>query len=374
VDVVRIAMLTDCYLPRLGGIEVQVHDLARRLVARGHEVAVFTITPGDVGYGAVEDVDGIAVHRFGVRLPGDLLVNPLAVRALRGPLAGFDVAHIHMGVVSPFATDCAFLAMSLGVPTTMTWHCVLYRMEPVVARLGVVRRWARAGVAMNAVSDIAAAPLRRIVDGPPVTVLPNGIDVSAWHPDGRREHEAGVVRFVSAMRLARRKRPTALVEAMARVRSAVPGVDVRLEILGEGPDQGRVETAVARLEAQGWVSLPGRVPREDLKARYAAADVYVSPAVLESFGIAALEARTAGLPVVGRVGSGIGEFVTDGVNGFLAPDDAAMVARLADLARDHSLRDRMTAHNLATPPTQDWSRVVELAEAEYDRARSGAPG
>ena len=57
------------------------------------------------------------------------------------------------------------------------------------------------------------------------------------------------------------------------------------------------------------MSLPGRIARDELSARYAAADLYVSPSALESFGIAALEARTwtAGR---GAVRSGVGEFVT----------------------------------------------------------------
>ena len=46
VNPVKVALLSDCYLPRLGGIEVQTHDLARHLVALGHEVEVFTATPG----------------------------------------------------------------------------------------------------------------------------------------------------------------------------------------------------------------------------------------------------------------------------------------------------------------------------------------
>ncbi|HEY6741889.1 MAG TPA: glycosyltransferase family 1 protein, partial [Lapillicoccus sp.] len=45
----RVALLSDCYLPRLGGIEVQVHDLAATLTARGHHVEVFTATPGTHG-------------------------------------------------------------------------------------------------------------------------------------------------------------------------------------------------------------------------------------------------------------------------------------------------------------------------------------
>ncbi len=370
-------MLTDCYLPRLGGIEVQTHDLTARLVARGHDVTVFTATPGDDGqrYGTVEDVDGVPVHRMALHLPWNLPVNPFAAAALRRRLRGFDVAHVHMGVVSPFATDCTVVARTLGLPVTMTWHCVLHRMERAVAALGVVRRWASAGMAMNAVSAYAAEPLRRIVaDTAEVGVLPNGIDAAAWQPCRRPPRESGVVRFVATMRLAPRKRPLALVDAMAAARAAVPGVDVRLEILGDGPERGRVERRVAALGAQGWVSLPGRVPREALPSRYAAADVYVSPSVLESFGIAALEARTAGLPVVSRRGSGVTEFVTDGVNGLLADTDDELADRLARLARDEPLRRRITEHNVATTPAQNWPAVVEIAEREYERAIAAGLG
>ena len=131
------------------------------------------------------------------------------------------------------------------------------------------------------------------------------------------------------------------------------------------------------LGAHQWVTLAGRVSREDLLARYAVSDVYVSPAELESFGIAALEARTVGLPVVARMGTGIAEFVTDDVNGYLAESDDEMVRRLTTLAVHQSVRSRMAAYNRATPPTQDWVTVTSLAEHEYARAierrRSSTP-
>ncbi|MEO7234365.1 MAG: glycosyltransferase [Lapillicoccus sp.] len=373
----KIALLSDCYLPRLGGIEVQTHDLAAQLVARGHEVAVFTATPGTHGerYGRVEVVDAVPVHRMALRLPWDLPVNPLAPRAMRERLAGFDVAHVHMGVVSPFAVDAAFLTTRMGLPTAMTWHCMLDRFAPVVSALGVVRRWAGGGMAMSAVSDVAAQPLRRVLGSAgEVHVLPNGIDVAAWRPaPGGVRPDDGVVRFVTAMRLAARKRPVPMLRVLRRVRDLVPAdVPLHLEILGDGPDRGSVERYLAEHGMQGWVSLPGRVPRTSLRDRYAAADVYLSPARLESFGIAALEARTAGLPVVAPEGSGVGEFVRDGVNGYLTADDDAMAAALARLATDGDLRGRMRAHNLGQPPAQDWPRVADLAEAEYARALGAA--
>jgi glycosyltransferase involved in cell wall biosynthesis len=394
---VKIALLSDCYLPRLGGIEVQVHDLATRLMGRGHEVVVFTATPGSHGErgGFVDEVDGVEVHRLALRLPFELPVNPMAPRALRERLAGgsFDVAHIQMGVVSPFAFDCTRVTTGLGLPTAMTWHCMVGRLEPVMRAAGYVRGWAGAGVAMSAVSAVAAEPLGRLIGADAeVSVLPNGIDIESWSlasgapaPAARSGAEADlaadsgsgpgvqVVRVVSAMRLAARKRPLTLLSILARVRALVPATTrIQLDIFGEGPDRGRMERFVAAHEMGDWVSLPGRVTREELRGRYASSDIFVAPAPLESFGIAALEARTVGLPVVGRRGSGVGEFVKDGVNGLLAIDDDALADCLARLVTDDALRGSMKAYNRGTPPEQSWERVLDGAEAEYRRATAMA--
>ena len=370
-------MLSDCYLPRLGGIEVQVHDLAARLTGRGHEVVVFTATPGNRGErgGFVDQVDGVVVHRLALRLPFELPVNPLAPGLLRSRLGagGFDVAHVHMGVLSPFAVDSTRVTTELGLPTAMTWHCMLGRFEPVFRAAGYVRGWARRGVVMSAVSAVAAEPLQRVVGSAGiVNVLSNGIDVDRWAVSAEQapQREAGhSVRVVSAMRLATRKRPLPLLHVMARVRALVPAqTRIRLEILGDGPDRGRLERFIAAHDMGSWVRLPGRVTREELRDRYAASDIFVAPAPLESFGIAALEARTVGLPVVGRRGSGIQEFVKDGLNGYLVTDDEAMARSLAALVVDDGLRESMTAYNRSTQPEQSWGRILDGAEAEYRRA------
>ena len=373
----KIALLSDCYLPRLGGIEVQVHDLAARLIGRGHEVVVLTATPGMHGErgGYVDEVDGVAVHRLALRLPFELPVNPLAPRLLRQRLAEgeFDVAHIHMGVVSPFAVDCARVTTGMGLPTAMTWHCMLGALEPVFRATRYVRRWASRGVAMSAVSAVAAEPLQRIVGSEGVVnVLCNGIDVDRWAgpADEVPERDAGNgVRVVAAMRLAARKRPMPLLRIMVRVRTLVPTeTAISLEILGDGPDRGRLERFIETHDMRGWVRLSGRVSRDEVRATYAAADIYVAPAPLESFGIAALEARTVGLPVVGRLGSGLEEFVKDGLNGYLAADDDAMAGSIARLIIDDELRGSMAAYSRSTPPEQSWARILDRAEAEYRRA------
>jgi glycosyltransferase involved in cell wall biosynthesis len=120
-----------------------------------------------------------------------------------------------------------------------------------------------------------------------------------------------------------------------------------------------------------WVRLPGRVTREQLRQAYWHSDVYLTTARLEAFGIAALEARTAGLPVLARADTGVGDFVADGVNGLLAADDHALAAALATVVTDSALRRRIAQENATVPPVQSWEFVAALAEREYRRAGAG---
>ena len=389
----KVALISDCYPPRVGGIESQVRDLAHRLTAAGHEVDVLTATNGADGArdGAREVVEGVTVHRLGTRMPFGLPVNPGGRALLRERLAagGFDVAHAHVGVISPFAVDGADVALDLGIPLTVTWHCVLGRWEPVVRRLGYAERWSSAGAALHGVSEMAADQVRALAPGATVTVLHNGIDADSWRdegraqvPRGRAPHTAGSpvrdpdpqpLRVVLAMRFTPRTRPLSVVSIVrrARERSTAP---ISLEICGGGPLLRLVRAVVHRRGWADWVSLPGRIDRETLVAHYRAADVYLASSRYESFGIAALEGRTVGLPVVALRGSGAEAFVEDGVTGLVRDGDDGLVSGLVELADDRGLLAGLRAHNERVPPDQDWPRIVRDVEQEYARARRSLAG
>ncbi|WP_418608130.1 glycosyltransferase [Georgenia sp. SUBG003] len=113
---------------------------------------------------------------------------------------------------------------------------------------------------------------------------------------------------------------------------------------------------------------------------YSGAHVFLSPSRLEAFGIAALEARASGLAVVAGRGTGISEFVVDGVDGLLTPDrssglgdpaaDDALVGALVRLAQDRELLRRILVHNRTVPPAAGWPEVLAAAQALYGRSRS----
>jgi glycogen synthase len=377
---VKIALLSDCYPPRLGGIERQVHDLAHHLAAAGHRVEVFTATTGPAGErGGVRTAEGeVTVHRMSLPLPGGVPVNPLALPEVRRRLdAGrFDVAHAHLGVISPFATDLTRVALDAGLPVLATFHCVIGPSAPVLRAFGHLGRWADRGVAMNAVSSMAAAGISAVAHDAHVEVLGNGIDADWWR-EGLAEELAArsrprPVHVVTAIRLVRRKRPLSLLRVLRGARDMLdPAVPLRATIAGAGPQRRIMEYYLSR-HGMDWVDLPGRLDRAGLRALHHSADLYLSTARLEAFGIAALEAHTAGLPIVAPRGTGVEDFVTPGVDGLLEPSDVEAARGLARLAADTEARERMRAHLLSTRPRQDWGSVVRATLAEYRRA--GAPG
>ena len=370
----RIAHVSDCYLPRLGGIEVQVRELARRQVAAGHEVHVITATPGHDGvFAGTEVLDGVVVHRVAAHLPFELPVHPRTAHHVRAILAArpVDVVHVHAGVVSPFAWSGMRATARDGVPTLVTVHSVWGpAARPGFRVLDVLARWSRWGVQPSAVSRIAAAAVSEVIGGRgDVLVVPNGIDADDWVVDPV-QHDPADVHAVAVMRLAPRKRTIPLLEMLrdARGRAARDGVRLRLTLVGAGPMRAKVASFVREHALVDAVALPGRLDHDGIRDLYAHADLFVQPSVKESFGLAALEARTAGLPVVAREETGITEFVRNEVEGLLVGSDEAMTDALVRLATDTALRQRIAAHNREIRPAQVWPRVLETVDAAYAAA------
>jgi glycosyltransferase involved in cell wall biosynthesis len=154
-------------------------------------------------------------------------------------------------------------------------------------------------------------------------------------------------------------------------------VTLRVVVIGEGPERRQLEKFLRANGLTEVVELVGRRSREEIRDIFSHSDVFVAPANLESFGIAALEARCAGLPVVAKARTGIREFVEHGREGLLASNDTDMVDQLTRIVRDTELRRVITKNNREHPSPVDWTDVVARNVAAYRVAvemRTGTPG
>ena len=351
----RIAHVTDVYLPRLGGIELQVHDLARRQQVAGHETFVVTTTAGDVG--------DVPVRRLA---PGGLRTGPyrsVPPGQLR-PALDADAVHVHLSAFSPLAWSAARLAATTRIPTVVSVHSMWHDILPLVRGYA---RWQRAGewpVTWAAVSTVAAAAVREALDGTPVSVLPNGIEPSEWlGPPAKAE----IPTLISVMRMVRRKRPRALLRTLLALRAARGG-GFRIVLVGDGPLLAALRRDVARAGADADVRLTGGLDRDAIRSLLARADLYLAPAPRESFGIAALEARSAGLPVLAWAGSGVGDFIRHGLEGWLVGSDAELFSTVAGLLDSPERLTAVARHNRQVAPSVHWDAVLATANDLYERA------
>jgi glycosyltransferase involved in cell wall biosynthesis len=338
----RIMHVTDSYLPTLGGIELHVRDLAARQRTSGHHVTVATRTPAP----ANDPADGVR------RVSG----RERSWLADEAP----DVVHAHVSIVSPFALAAARRAALAGVPTVITVHSIWTRVGPLPALardLWGMRRW---GVTWTAVSERAAQPVRDLLDVP-VHIAPNAVDLLEWCPLGALP-AASPPHVLSVMRLTRVKRALPLARML---RHAARSAELTATVVGDGPERELMQRYLDRHRLSDRVRLAGTLSRPEIRGLLEQTSVFVAPAHRESFGIAALEARASGVPVVASSRSGVAAFVEHGREGFLGGNDRELGDHLATLLRTPSLREDMARHNRRVPPAYGWEQALERSQELY---------
>lgn len=286
-------------------------------------------------------------HNWGSRrlLVGALASFPLAVH-LAGRFRAEGVEHVH----AHFATHPAAVAYVVhrltGIPFSFTAHgSDLHRDQHMLAEK------VRLAAFVVTVSAYNLEVIRRTCGeeaAAKVTVVRCGVDPEAFPAPTSRSRRPGDPLTVCCIgTLHEVKGQTHLVEACHR--ALLEGTDVRLVLIGDGPDRPAIEEQVARLDLQGRVRLTGPLAQPQVLAELRRADVLVAPSVPSADGrreglpVVILEAMTLGATVVASRLSGIPEVVAHDETGLLVEpgDVAGLTAALTDLARDPELARRL---------------------------------
>jgi len=217
--------------------------------------------------------------------------------------------------------------------------------------------------------DLVIATSQAVADcvvGSRVRVVYPGVNVSNDRDGGlAAPRAAGETVLGTACRLVRLKAVVYLIRALALLHKDTSRV--RLEIAGSGPELKALEHEVQLHRLANHVRFLGW--QADLMPLMAGWDIYVQPSVGEPFGITALEAMAAGLPVVATADGGLPELVEHGRTGWLVPprDSAALADRLRALLLDPEQRRRMGAAGCARARESfSVDRMVKSISNIYD--------
>lgn len=343
----RHLLVTNDFPPKVGGIQSYLWELWRRLPP---DDTVVYCTPHD--HAAAFDMD----QPFSIERSPEPVLIPYPWLGRRVAALAADVG-TDLVMLDP-AVPLGLIGPGLGRP----YGVVLHGAEVTIpGRLPgsrqALRRVLRGASLVVTAGDYPLAEAERCAGMTlPSVIIPPGVDTNRFRPlDGPERSEARAhfgfapedVVVASVNRLVPRKGMDVLINAVADL--AVRRPRVRLVIGGTGRSQSRLRALVRDRNAP--VTFLGRVSDDEVNRLYGAADLMAmlchdrwGGLEQEGFGIAFVEAASAGIPQVAGRSGGSAEAVLDGVTGFVVDrprDVGAVVEALDRLVVDETLRVRM---------------------------------
>ena len=366
-----------------------VHEQAKALRARGHEVVVIScvgVMPGMARLRPAQAqvaartpreavIDGIPVvypraltlGNAGERLLGGRLLAGTAMPVARRLHAHkpFDIVHAHMLPRDGHAG--LLVARALGIPMALTVHGtdVFHYFIPGKTPWARNRRIAREADALMAVSTLLMRRVAPYRDAGAISrVVPNGVDLSLV-PERTQNIPR---RVISVGTLKARKCMDKTLEAFAHVAGDFP--DATLTIVGIGEMEAQLRARIAQLGLSNRVEMTGGLPHEEVLGRMAQSDLFVLPSWGEGYGIVYIEAMAAGCIAVGARGEGIEDTICDGENGFLVPagDIEATERVMRDVFSNREAYAALRERGQKAARALTWARNAQTVEEIYQQA------
>ncbi len=389
----KILIATDCYVFNLGGITASVLALQKGLRRCGHEVRTLSLSNANHSF---RDGDDYYIRSFpafyypGMRI--SFAGNDPLLRELEA--WGPDVIHVQTeGSARRFSIR---IMKRCNVPMIMTCHTdyghfVFGKMRS----LPPVRMLARvAGGALYRHSTKLTVPSTKAAGFPflsmlksRITVVPNGLEAEKYRnrfsEQERRafrsslgiDSHTGVL--VSVSRLSKEKNIRELISFLPDVQKALR--DVKLLIVGDGPDRKHLEKMTAGLGLRTSVIFTGRIPSGEVWRYYAAGDVFVSASTFEVHSMSYLEAMANGLPLLCREDDALTGVLEHDKNGLIYHSRQEFIDYAGRLLSEGGLRKAMAdrSREIAESFSCDAfasSMIKVYSDAIREKARSAPVG
>lgn len=362
----RVALMTETFLPDVNGVVTTLCRLLEYLKAHGHEALLFAPHDAPSSYAGAEIVPlhgvpfplypsvkctppqwGVSAHLQ--RFQPDLL--HLAGLMLLGSTGRYVARHLHLPLISAYHTDFPAYSSHYGLGWMKSGA---YRYLRWVHNSGALTLCPSSAT----LTDLRTHGFRRL------RLWQRGVDTERFHPNYRSEawREAvglrtGETLLLYVGRLATEKRVELLADALAQMD------DVRLVLVGDGPARPALERRLAGTSAYFTGFLRG----EALATAYASADVCLFPSDTETFGQVIQEAMASGLPVVAARAGGAIDLVQDGINGALfTPGDAGELrAQVQRLLANPAQRAVLGQAGRTAAERRSWTSVLDELIGHY---------
>lgn len=381
----RIAIITENFLPKLDGVTRTLARLLEHLQTNGHQALLLGPESGMEHYAGAQ-----IIGTAGLPLPfyPELKFNffrPLFIRRLNG----FHPDIVHL--VDPVVLGATGLAAArvLNLPVVSSYHtnlaayCEHFGFPIFTRPMWLYNRFIHNQCALTFCPSPSTASILRKQGFERVRIWPRGVDTTLFNPQRRSEtlrtawlcepaNPQDKVILLYTGRISWEKNLRLLTSAYRSMDHS----RCHLVIVGDGPALKEVQQEVANVP----VTFTGYLTGEALATAYASADIFAFPSTSETFGQVVLEAMASALPVVGILSEGVRDLVQDGQSGFLLDatglDEHEQVQgyriRLEHLVYNVIMRYTLGQTTLAEAQQRSWSSAMQCLFDGYQEVITAA--
>lgn len=368
----KIALVTETYPPEINGVAMTLSHLVEGLARRDHTLTV--IRPRQSANEQPTSGKTYAEELFrGIPIPGyPMLRLGLPVRnALVRSWKKLRPDLVHIATEGPLGYSALMAARRLGIPISSSFHTNFHSYSrhygfPFLARiaLGYLRHFHNRTLATLSPTTELNDELAR--DGfKNMRLLARGVNTQVFSPAHRSEslrakYGAGPqdLLVVHVSRLAPEKNYPLLLQAFDAIRRVQP--TAKFVIVSDGP----LRKKLARENPH--IAFTGFLPREELAAHYASADLFLYASLTETFGNVVTESMASGLPVVAFNYAAAARYIRHLHNGWLVTlgDSSAFVEAATGVATDPALRAKLGREARKTAEGISWENVIDGLERD----------
>ncbi len=379
-----IGEFNESYPPLMDGVGQVVEHYTHDLNLRGHEV--FAVVAGDADAPRYDESVG-EKNTIRTRMYALPLVKPYGIVRVSKKVRvevekiPFDIVHAH----SPFymGSFAEKIARKRNVPLVSTFHSqfkddilgvVHSRIIANIAVKFLIRHYKKADEVW-APSLGSARILKEYGYKGNVFIVENASDMPVPSEEekkalakeglesiGKKSGDVPVLLYVGQLKV--EKNIMLILKALKVLKDS--GFRFLMVFVGSGPDQGHMESYIAKNGLSDYVRFTGKITdRKKLQTYYAAASLFLFPSFYDTFGIVKVEAAAFSVPVVFAAGSCIAEDITDGENGFVANNDPVSYAeKIIAVVSDKNLLEKVGL-GARKSLYRNWDMVASEVEARY---------
>lgn len=403
----KIAITSDIYYPMMNGVAVFARNLAKGLVAAGHEVVVICPSFKGEHYEEMEKETGAKIvhmksarfHLYpdqinkipekreflGMQMPRLAYKNGIwwatsPYDELEEALLSFNPDVIHLQTAETIAIATVRFCKKYDVPLVSTGHAYPDNVTDQFPILKPVKKPVNAMVRAYMASFLKHAeyatmptelaigdlvPKNRKHFTVPVEALSNGIDLTEFKPGKPDEKvlkkyglKTGVPRALYVGRVDPEKSIEKVIRAFSGLATKLP--EAELVIVGDGIALPKLRELAAELDVAEKVKFLGKIVPPELIEIYRAGTVFVTASETETQGIVLIEAAATGLPLIAVDAGAVGELCRNRKNGILCPvgDVEAISRAIYKMLTDKALRQKYGRESLEIAKKHDLSRTL----------------